>query len=87
MSMKAIEPTSGCLTEKVKIIVSTIYALTPLGMLIYELSMGSRPNTIILLVALVFMFASGYTLFGERTMEQAKKTAEDVTSAGDEDSK
>lgn len=74
-----MEPTNGKSTELVKLTVASAYVMTPLGLLVYRLYTGGAPDSTILLIVIIFMFASGYVVFGERTVDKATDSAKEVT--------
>lgn len=85
MSAKAIEPSGGDLSKVVKNLVSALYILTPLAIYTYRMSMGQTPDSIIILLVIIFSFASAYVVFGEKTVDSATETAQEVTGNGSED--
>lgn len=73
------------MSKKVKLFISGLYVLVPLGILAYRFYQGQTPDTMIIMIVLIFMIASGYVIFGERTIEKAQNTAQEIK--GDEDGK
>lgn len=79
MSASPIKPEKGVVARRVKLLVASIYAIAPISLLSYNLVTGRATDSLVLLIVVVFMFASAYTLFGERTVDKATEKAEDVT--------
>lgn len=81
-----VKPTGGSGADKLKLIVSFLYALAPLSLMVYRLANGERVDSIILLIVVMMIFASAYVIFGEAVVDKATEKAEDVTGeGGDED--
>lgn len=77
-------PYGGKYGEGIKIIISVIYILTPLALLGYRVyRTGEIPiDSIIFLIVLVFIFAGAYVIFGEKIMDKATDTAQELSSDG-----
>lgn len=86
MSSSPIEPTGGKRASTVKLLISGVYVLTPLVMMAYRLYMGQQVDTTVMLVVILFTIAGGYVIFGEKAIEQAQSTTEEITGKGDDDS-
>ena len=85
MSSSPIRPSGGKVSRKVKLLISSLYVLVPLGILSYRFYQGQTPDTMIIMIVLIFMIASGYVIFGERTIEKAQSTAQEIQSGNEED--
>lgn len=84
MSASPIKPSSGKWSDGVKILVSAVYILTPLGLMVYRLAHNQSPDSLILFLVIVIVFISMYTLFGAAKVDKAVETAKEV--AGDKES-
>jgi len=78
MSSTQLRPSSGSGADKIKLIVSTLYILSPLGLAVYRLYNGQSVDSFVLVIVIMFMVASGYVIFGEKTIEKAQQTAEEI---------
>jgi len=81
--MKPVSPSNGPYSKALKLLVSFIYALTPLAIMVYRFYQGERVDSIILLIVLAFILASGYVIFGEKIMDKATEEAQDISTEDD----
>lgn len=79
MSQSPIKPSAGKLNRGVKLLISAIYVLFPLALMAYRFYSGETVDTIVLLIVIIFMFASGYVIFGERIVDKATEEAKDIS--------
>lgn len=78
MSSSPIKPSGGKVSKKVKLAISSLYVLVPLAILSYRFYQGQTPDTMIIMIVLIFMVASGYVIFGERAIGKAQDTAQEI---------
>jgi len=86
MSISPVEPSRGSLSRAVKLVISSVYLLTPIGLLVYRFWKGQSVDSIILLIVVMLIVASAYTVYGKKTVDNATDTAQELTGeGGDED--
>lgn len=85
MSASPVKPTSGKVADLVKLSIAGIYVVAPLALMVYRLYQGQSVDSVILLVVIMFMVASGYVVFGEKAVEKAQKTASEISTDGGEE--
>lgn len=85
MSQSPIPTSRGRGAKIVKLAIASVYAVTPLSLLVYKYSRGETVDTTILLIVVVFIIVSGYVIFGESAMESAIESAKEVTGEEDEE--
>ena len=83
MSASPIQPDNSSIGRTLKLVVSAIYVLVPLALLVYRMWAGQSVDSLVLLIVVVLMFASAYTIYGEKTVDKATEKAEQM--AGDEE--
>lgn len=78
MDPREFKPIPG--TRFTKIAISSLYLLTPLGILIYRFWQGQTPDTLVFIVVLILIFASAYVVYGEKVVDKATEKAKEVSS-------
>lgn len=84
--VRYVSPSNGRLSRVAKVVISSIYAITPLALLVYRSSRGESVDSVILIIIVMFMFASAYVIFGESIVDKATDKATDITSEEEEGS-
>lgn len=79
MPDKIISPTNSSHSDNVKLAISAIYVLVPLGLLALREFQGRTVDSLILLIVVMLMFASAYVIFGEKIVDKATEQAKDVS--------
>lgn len=85
MSSRPVKPTRGRWSRAVKLIISSIYLMAPIALMIYRFWRGQPLDSIILIIVIMLIVASAYTIYGERTVDRATDTAQELTEGDSED--
>lgn len=80
--MPLVGPTDGRASRAIKLGVSTVYVMLPLGVLAYRTYNGQSVDSLILLIIVMLMFASAYVIYGEKIVDKAAEQAQEVTNDG-----
>lgn len=66
-------------------VVSTLYVLTPLAIAGYQWSpyYTGNPDMLFITILVIFIFASGYDIYGDKIFSKATEEAKDLTGQGD----
>lgn len=86
MSSTPVKPTRGKYSRGVKLLISTVYLLTPISLMVYKFWTGEPLQPLLLLIVILLIFASAYTIYGEATVDKATDAAQDITSSSEDSS-
>lgn len=78
-------PLNGKRTKQMRLLISVLYSIAPLVIAGYQFYFTGTVDSAVLLIILIFVFASGYTIFGRQRFTQATEGARELTGQDQSD--